>query len=256
MWNAFQYVVGVGCEMFDLRLHAVSMGLEGYEVVLTDVLGRRPEFTRFVHRQLSIMIQRFLGVKLPAVWEPNRAPEEDVLVDVDEAIKAIALIHAGPVEAGLVRSTSNMRNGVMTSPGEVLSATKPEGFFHDAKFPEHVSLTLTRPFETALRDREYSQELDRRCRDEEARARASARDRGQKIIGWRRLVTGRHRRKRRSEKSALHRFRVVLRIARRETLMRWQKAYRGALRAFNDGDRESQFPAGTYWMVKFHGCRC
>ncbi len=269
LWNAFVYTLAVSCERYEIKPHVAHIETAKEHLVVTDVRGQLPLFLGYLNRMLSVMIQDITGIKLDAVWEPNRKCDVELLESKEQILDSLASIHANPVRQGMVSGTYKMKSGMASlALRGTYRATKPEGHFRGKQFPERVSLCLSVPSafieSEATKDsdtRAFIAELKERCHVLEEEARQQMQSQRRTFLGWERMLLvsrgsfAKHLPSGGLIRSAKTACKTRMRKKKAE-LQRWHAAYRRALAAFRAGDREVMFPVGTWWMVHFHGCRC
>lgn len=261
--QVFEYVLAVKAKQYGIRLHGYCVLSNHWHCVLTDPLGRLPEFQRDVGSTIARALNAELG-RWESFWAPG-SYSAVALQTVEDVLDKMAYVLANPVAAGLVRLASTWP-GLWTAPAKIGAGTwevkRPERYFRkESRWPKVARLELVCPvgFDSveALRSR-LTEALKER---EDRAARALAVD-GRSFLGARKVLaqspfarpaTMEPRRGLNPRIASRDRWRRVEAIGRLKT---FQAEYREALRAFRGGARETIFPEGTYWMRLNAGVRC
>ncbi len=252
----FEYLLGVFAAEYGVAIHAYVVMSNHYHLVLTDVRGRLPDFERDLNSMLARSINALRG-RRESLWE--RRPYSAVeLIEGRDAIAKMGYTLANPVAARLVDRACEW--GGATSAGmrfgQRWQIRRPKGFFSDS-MPEVVELMLTAPECCAeLADDELLAcvEADVRRREQESEALGPA-------LGMQKVLEQDWRASPRTEEP-LGGLRPTIacasKWARIEALRRskeWFLAYKAALARFVAGERDAEFPRGTWWMRVGLGCR-
>lgn len=262
--QVFAYCLAYAAEQTGVLVHAIVVLSNHYHAVVTDPMGRLPEFMAHLNRLVSKCINADLG-RWETLWSSERFSAVR-LEDEEAVLDKLVYCLANPVEAGLVES-SGQWPGLRSRPrdcrgsGEVVR--RPDVFFRsEGGMPEAVGLRMTVPpaFEDLGRER-YSTMLAKAlaARERELVERRGAEGRG--FLG-REAVLGQDpqgrpegyepRRGLNPRVAGRDKWRRVEALGR---LKGFLEAYREAWKRFKAGDRDVVFPAGTYWMCKHAGQR-
>jgi putative transposase len=246
----FEYLLGLLSKQYGMQIHAYVVMSNHYHIVLTDTQGCLPDFQRDLNSLLARAVNRHWR-RREAFWARESYSAVELLEDED-VVSKMAYTLANPVKARLVNRACEWEGA--TSAGMVFGRArliaKPEKFFRDS-MPDVVELVLTRP---AGFERLSNAEVLELVRVDVARREAKHREGGSKVARmtavrkqkwwerpeseepWRQLkptVAGRNK------------------WARIEALRRskeWLGAYYDALRRFVGGERDVEFPCGTWQM--------
>jgi putative transposase len=253
--HIFEYLLAVLAERYGVEIHAFVLMSNHYHLVITDTRGRLPDFERDLNSALARSINAFRG-RWESFWDGESYSAVELLGDADMLAK-MAYTLVNPVHARLVSlvwqwegaSSAKMRFG------RGRRIERPKGFFRDT-MPAVATLKITRPeckeidggvFETMLR--------------RQVRAREDAARHGGTVMGMKRVMQQDWNR---SPKSYEEKRGISPRIAcknkwvRIQALQRsaaWLQAYAEARAEFVRGNREVEFPPGTWWMCTQLGCR-
>ena len=253
----FEYLLAHFAEVHGIQVHAYVVMSNHYHLVVTDTLGKLPDFQRDLNSLLARSINAFRG-RWESFWDRRSYSAVSLLEEQDVLAKLVYTL-ANPVEARLVEEARDWEGA--TSAGMAFGRgrpiRRPEGFFAEEGLPEVVELELTRPpcFEGMS-----NRELFVRIEEELARVEVENRGRG-RAMGMRRVMSQDwNARPKGSEERRQLRPTIAGRNkwARIEALQRskaWLVAYYEALRRFVAGEREVVFPRGTWRMGVRFGCR-
>lgn len=261
----FTYALAVCADKFGILLHSVELMSTHEHVVLTDPLGRLPDFTRELHRLVALGTKALHGWE-GAVWDSEKTSVVRLLTP-DAIVEKIAYCMANPVAAGLVRRARDWP-GLTTLPTElghaVLEADRPDVFFDpdNPQWPAHAIVHLTLP--PSLEGQMSLEEFQRRVAEEverlEKEARAQLAKEGRSFLGADRCKrVSPYRRARsfeplrdRNPTFAVGRGNRVAFFAAVEELRAFRAAYAQALLMWRAGVRDVAFPPGTWAMRRWH----
>lgn len=257
--NAFVYCLALAAEKHRVSVHALCAMSNHYHLVITDNDGVLPEFMAWLNRQLAMCVKRIRRWD-EVVWEPNVAYSAVELEGVSEALDKAAYVLLNPVSAALVRSPERWPGALSTVERlriGCMQATRPSVWFaNDA--PESVSLELSPPpcFANSL---DYCKALDDLLQTRASFVRAELQRKGRSFLGRVRLRKTAVATRPTKKKEPLGRNPVFSALTRNgwlaavERLRAFRLAYRTAYRAWRNGDRSVEFPAGTWWVVRYAG---
>ena len=233
--------------------------------MISDPGAQLPRFLHWVHLHVAKCVNAHYG-RWENLWSSEQTSAV-MLTDDQDILDKIAYCLANPVAAGLVREGA-IWPGVRTMPCEVSGAeweiARPSVLFReDGPMPETVMLRFTRPaICPAMSDEQLAARVDELVLEAEAEARRERDEAGKSFLGleglakqkpWQRPNNAEPRRElspRVAAKDSLLRRRMlawVKRFVKGHEELRW---------AWQAGDRDVVFPAGTYAMRVFHGARC
>src|SRR5690606_17447428 len=251
----FEYLLGLLAKQYRIAVHAYVAMSNHYHLVVTDTGGRLPDFQRELNSMLARAINCHWG-RWESIWDRDSYSGVKLLEDQDVVAK-MAYTLANPVKARLVNRAGEWEGATSANMafGRPRRIRRPKKFFRDS-MPEEVELVLTRPagFE-GLSDAEVL-ELVRR---DVARREAEHRKLGRvarmggvlKQNWWECPDSFDPRRKLTPTVAGKNKW------ARIEALQRakeWLAAYREALGRFVGGERDVEFPRGTWHMCARLGC--
>lgn len=257
--NAFVYCLALAAEKHRVSVHAFCAMSNHYHLIITDTDGVLPDFMAWLNRQLAMCVKRLRRWD-EVVWEPNVAYSAVELAGGSEALDKAAYVVLNPVSAALVRSPERWPGAVSTVERLRIGrmrATRPSVWFaNDA--PESVSLELSPPpcFAGPL---DYCKALEGLLQRRGALLRAELQRKGRSFLGRVRLRKTAVATRPTKKKERLGRNPVFSALTRSawltavERLRAFRLAYRTAYRAWRNGDRSVEFPAGTWWVVRYAG---
>lgn len=251
----FEYLLGMLSKQYGILIHAYVVMSNHYHLVVTDTEGRLPDFQRDLNSLLARAINSHWG-RWEAFWDRESYNAVKLLEDQD-VVLAMAYTHANPVEARLVNRADEWGGATSAKMvfGRARVIPRPSKFFRGT-MPEEVELVLTRPagFE-GLSDAEVLElvRVDVAHREEKYRTAGKAirMSRVRKQNWWECPESFDPRRQLKPTVAGRNKW------ARIEALRRskdWLTAYYEALERFISGEREVEFPPGTWQMCARLGC--
>ena len=257
------YCVAVAASLYGVKVHAVVVMSTHIHLVVTDPNAWVPKFMHW----LDMMVARFLNAKFGRTenfWS-NGTYNRPEIIDPEDVLRKMIYVLVNPVAAGAEPVAARWRGlwtGTLRDGVAHFTAAKPKlGTFFE-EHPDEVTLVVERPagFEH-LSGKEFSDLFQREFEKGEAAARervvaeheASGRG-GQPFEGTRAVLA----RSREDRATSLEEFASLdpnviasdkaLRIQMIEDLKTFRAEYRDALRRFQTGEDDVEFPPGTYWM--------
>ena len=188
-------------------------------------------------------------------------------VEPSDLVAKIAYAMANPVEARLVKYGHSWPGVRVAWPAKPRAVRRPEKFFRDEQdggtWPETAVLELSRPTgHDELSDEELAALIQTAIDEREEQCRQEAHRSGKTFMG-RRLVLQQSRYARPTSRE--ERFELSPRVACKSKWRRierlahdraWRASYASAMACWRSGDREVEFPHGTYKMRVLHGVSC
>lgn len=252
----FKYVLAIAAERHKIELHAFVAMSNHYHLVLTDRYGQLPDFEQYLNSLLARSINCFRG-RWESFWDPDSYSGVE-LVESEDVLERIVYTVMNPVAASLVTRARRWEGA--TSIGMVFdegqSIERPRGFF-GKRMPKQGVLKIVPP----PRSDEIAPDVLQRMINERVRKAEESRDRTNKVLGmegvlaqhWNSSPDTFEPRRELNPRVAARR-----RSARIEALQRskdWLTRYYVALARFRAGERDVEFPRGTYWMCVKLRCR-
>lgn len=250
----FEYLLAHACERHGIELHGFVCMSNHYHLVVTDHEARLPEFQQYLNSLLARAVNCARG-RWEAFWTRDSYNAVELLDDT-VVLEKLAYTLLNPVRAGLVGRASQWggaTSATMRFGGRRLIARPSEFFSED--MPEHVRLELVAP--PLPGGHGLDEQLEERIQAVEQQLRKT----GAKPLGMA-TVLRRHwnespatREPRRGLVPRVAACCAAVRIAAIVELERWVEAYRSVLACFkDDGQREVEWPPGTYRMCSRLGC--
>ena len=247
--GTFEYLLGLLSGKHGIEIHAYVVMSNHYHLVLTDVRGRLPEFQRELNSLLARSINAFRD-RWESLWNRDSYSAVALLEDGD-VISKMAYTLVNPVAARLVNRARQWEGATSVGMrfGRARRIARPHGFFGE-EMPEEVELVLVRPrCCDSMSDEGLRGVVEREVKRREAEHGQRGKAMGMAEVmrqdwngcpdsfaprrGLRPTVAGANR------------------WARIEALQRsaaWLRAYKEALARFVGGERDVEFPKGTWWM--------
>jgi REP element-mobilizing transposase RayT len=251
------YCFAFAAERTGVQIAAVVVMSNHHHVLVLDVEGKISDFMHCLHRLSAKAVNAGQG-QWESLWSSHR-PHLLRLGDDGDIVAKIAYIAANPVEAGLVSSPREWP-GVMRLPrarGHVERVTRPKDYFGErSSAPEVLELRIVAPPIENLDAR-----VEAAIEEKVERARAKMRAKGWAFLGREGvLATSFVKRARSYEKKrklvpqlAAQRAEIMQRL--KEERREFLRAYYEALGRWRAGERDVEFPWGTWWMRVFHGAK-
>lgn len=265
--RAFRYCLGVAAKKYEVAIHAYVVMGNHFHLVCTDPSDRLPKLMHWLNLQLAKVLntKHERGENL---WAPGSYNMVH-LATLEEVREKVAYVITNPVAARLVCWVHEYP-GDVTLPRRlartVWTAQRPTRYFAKrSKLPKRVTLELTKPACFAhVSDESYRAQIEAAVKHHvdqihhELTERGEFQFRGPRAVaaqadaplesagptrpdrGLTPRLAGRNRARRIEELTALKTFDV---------------AYRAARERWCQGDRDVEFPPGTYWLRVFHGAR-
>ncbi len=252
----FLYSLALAVRRYDVEIHAVAVMSNHYHMVLTDRSAVLPLFMGWLNSQLAKGIKRLRDWD-EVVWEPNVPFSAVELQGQAEVLDKVAYTLLNPVSAGLVNNPAEWP-GVLSTPQNLqrgsMQVSRPKVWYRQ-ELPESLALPLTIPFFFADQ-RGYLDALrallaSRLKELEVERMREGRQVLGREAVG----VTPCTARPTTPKKTFGRRpkFSALTRAAWQKALDRlrgFRAAYRSAYSAWRSGDRDVEFPPGTWWLAR------
>jgi putative transposase len=253
--SIFEYLLALACERHGVELHGFVCMSNHYHLVVTDHNACLPEFQQYLNALLARAVNCARG-RWEAFWTRDSYNAVELLED-DDVVDKLAYTLLNPVRAGLVGRARAWGGATSASMrfGQRRLVARPPGFFSE-EMPEHVWLELVAPPVRV----EVGAKLDEQLADRVEAVEQQVKKSNCKPMGmaavlrqpWNESpVTGEPRRGLVPRIAARC---AAVRIAAIVEFQHWVEVYRTALACFKDGQREVEWPPGTYRMCSRLGC--
>jgi REP element-mobilizing transposase RayT len=252
----FRYCLADAAAKTGVLVHAVCVMSNHLHLVVTDVEGRLPEFTRELHRQTAKAINACQGLR-ENLWSVDRCHHLE-LADELAVIRQIAYVATNPTEAGLVEMPEQWP-GVWYVPGDevhVERVRRPKSYFGErSSAPAEIELRIAPPpgmTDVAVR-------VAAAIHERLSAAWAKLREAGWQFLGRAAILAAPRGGRATSVEEPgqfVPQFAATCPLARSSLIAArraFRCAYRDALDRWREGAREVLFPLGTWWMRVFHG---
>lgn len=257
------YLLAMACQRSGVLVHAVCIMSNHMHLVVTDARGELPEFCRWFHEFVAKCINRLLG-RVENVFAPGSYSRVE-LINEASVLDKIVYTLCNPVAAGLVAHGKRWP-GLRLGPWHMnksRSAKRPLGFFRKAgpMAPEAVLAISKPPIFAHLSDEAYIALVDKKVAEKEVELEKDRRKRKCHVLGDKAV---RRQDPMSQPQSVEEPGRLKPRFASRDKWARieaiqtdqvWQATYDEVFDRYRDGDTDVEFPAGTYWMVRFVGAK-
>ena len=255
----FTWCFAEGSRRYGVQVHRLTLMGNHYHAVLFDKQGLLPDFLQWVHREIARGIQRIRRID-GSVFDQGKPTGDQILATEQAFWKMMTYVHANPMDAGLVKRPQDWP-GTLTPAGVTeLHAQRPD-WMTAKSGPKHHVLPIATPEHFADPDspETYHERLGEADRAYVQDLRTAMRAEGRHRFQGRAKAMDRHWRWVPKTKPArgTPRFVAVMAdaiCAIHKTLKTFWDAYAVALEAFRSGQRDTEFPVGTWKMV--HSLRC
>jgi putative transposase len=248
---------------YGVLVHGFGLMSNHLHMQVTDQLAKLPLFTKHVFTEIAKAMNAHWG-HTGSFWARAARPYPQLLVTREAIVQNLAYILANPVTAGLVDTSADWP-GLIAAANDVVTKkvyfgkTGLSAYLAKRKEPE-LKLSISLPpgvgEAQAFADDVYRAQLAM-----EAAAREERKAKGTTVLGAKaaRAVQWYHRPKTPvtlgEMNPAIMAVTKEARIAAIAHLKAWRKAYREALKAYCDGNREAVFPIGTWRMHQLFDCK-
>ncbi len=253
----FEYCLGYAAALTGVQVHAFVVMSNHHHLVVTDVMGRLPEFAREFHRLTAKALNATQGQ-----WENLWSAESYSAVRLPargDVLDKIAYVVANPVAAGLVDRPGRWPGVLHWKPGTRRETKRPDVYFDpNGGMPKYVEFAIVPPPYVHDEDA-WEQSLSVAAATHVEHARREVERQGLRFLGaaavrkksFSKRAT-RYEEKRRINPVVAAR-NISIRVAFISIEQAFRSAYREALRAWCGGDRSQKFPAGTWRMRVLYG---
>lgn len=258
------YLIGLAASRKGVLIHAVCIMGNHLHLVLTDTQGELCEFCRWLFEFIAKCVNASRG-RWESLFASGTSYSRVELLDDDSVLDKIVYTLANPVLAGLVPGGKQWP-GIRLGPwqlGKGHTAKRPSFFRVDGAMPAKASLGICKPpnFEH-MDDKSYVEMIDKAVAKREEKVRRERSTQGKGFLGVKAIVEqsptatpwsteeGRQLNPRVASPDKWRR------IQAHQRDKAWQEHYREALDRYRAGNTNVEFPAGTYWMVRYAGAKC
>jgi REP element-mobilizing transposase RayT len=256
-----KYVLAIAAERYSVLIHAACFMSNHFHLVVTDVLGNLPEFTRILDGIVAKALNSLYG-RWENLWAPS-SYSAVLLETPEDIIEKVAYTLANPASADLVEHGRPWPGGwsdpwSIGGPGQWIE--RP-GHYFTSSMPDKERLVFSVP--PGFRSAEaFRAKVIARVNELERAAAAGREAKGTRVLGTRGVMRQRH-----TERPTTYEPHRVLdpRVAARDKwkriellqqLVEFLRRYRRAWEKFCGGDRYAVFPRGTYLMRVRFGVAC
>jgi len=253
------YCLAWAADQASILLHSVVVMSDHIQIVLTDPLGRLPLFLRDLDRNIAKALNVAQGMR-GIFWDAGQTNVVR-LGTLDDVVDKIAYVAANPVIHGLVERPEDWPGVVLYEVGSPIAARRPPVYF-DPKgpSPEQAEVRIVAPMD-AGDQKAWVDRIRQAIAHKVMVAHENMRAVGRKFPGPERVMRASIHDQAQSIEPDLHTVPVVAShdAGVRDRLLREFRAfhvnYRAAYLAWRDGDRDAQFPFGTWAMRLNHHAR-
>ena len=260
--EVFLYCLALAQASSGVAVHVAVVMSNHYHLIVTDLEGNLPEFTyvlnKYVAKCLNVHYEREENF-----WAGGTQTSYVELGDDEALLDKSVYAVCNPVTAGLVSRSASWEGVCLWRPGGVKVRRPPVFFRDEGPMPASLKLRLTPiPLSEGLKQRALMQRLGQAVAEREAEVRGEFRQEGRRFLGLKMLRRQHHTD---SPQRSAPKGGISPRVASRDKWRRiellkrardFAHSYQDALVRFCAGEREVEFPAGTYQMRLHYGVRC
>ncbi len=265
--HAMLYCLAHCADKWGIAIHQVTFMHNHFHEVLSDPLGTRVDFYMEAHALMARCIKGLRAVDgVPmegTVWEPSEQTGRVLLVSEEAFVEACAYSIANPVAAGLVHNVSEW-TGFVSSARDMLhrrsiTVRRPECL--PDRYPKTATLSFCPPMTLAAREHAITEAIESRAADKQREARREVLKRAGRFRTREELMAvdpfdaPKTPKRRNARVPTLRAARTSVLRAARQQLVAWRQAYRAAFEGFRQGNREIEWPAGTWFYARYAGVR-
>lgn len=255
-----EYALAVAAKLYGVAVHAFCAMSTHIHAVVTDKCGRLPLFLAYFHRLVAMgtkVLRRWEG----SIWDSEQTSVVELLTR-DAIVEKIAYVLANPVAAGAVYNPDEWpgaKTRVSDIGQTVLQTRRPRVYFDAAVWPESSALPIELPLMIGQAEAEsFREDVEKALAAEVATARQIIAP--ENVLGApcvstispeTRSKTPEPTRKRNPTFAAGRGNGEIAAMAAR-AVKAFRAAYRAALTQWCAGERNAEFPVGTWWMRVFH----
>ena len=266
MTRIFVYCLATMVKKFGIEVHAAILMSTHLHLVITDVRGVAPQFLEAFHRYLANSTKRYRGWA-EEVFNKSQTSMVELLTP-QAIVDAMAYVITNGVPCGAVRYADEWPGFLVRAADigkRVFRADRPTYWFRaiDGRWPPAVELRTVLPAVvlTAHRDEEGAREVLRAAvEDHEQRARKKIADDGGSFLGRDRVLAAEFTRCATSPEAWVSRNPRFAAAGDKRAmstavgrLRDFLASYRVALTSWRSGERDVEFPSGTWAMRLLHG---
>jgi putative transposase len=254
--NVFRYCLAFAANRTGVLIHAICVMSNHIHLVVTDVDGRLPEFTRELHR-LTAKVMNALQGEDENLW--NTKPCHALrLGDDGDVIEWMAYVATNPVSSGLVSSPAKWPGLLRAATSSSIQerAQRPRRYFSERGVcPPSLELLIAPPSGIA----EFEGRLTAAIEAKIQAAHQSLRRKRCLFLGRKKVLKASFAEKPSSREPTGQ---LVPQVGAKDPSLRstllaarrfFLASYREALEKWRAGVRVVCFPHGTWWLRVFHG---
>lgn len=260
----YRYCLAEAVMRYGITLHAFVAMSNHQHLIVRDNQGNFPAFLGHLNKMLAKALNAYWG-RWENFWASEQ-PNAVHLVEAQDRFDKLVYVLANPVADHLVERASDWP-GPCSLQQHLSGASKvvkrPPGFFRDeGPMPEEVTLQIERPDGFAhLTAAEWISKIENAVRVEEERARAARSEKKIRVLGRKAVLRAAHTdgpttvAPRRGLRPHVACSELERRVRELQALRGFRAAHRAALESWRSGDRNVEFPFGTYGARRY-GARC
>jgi len=259
--QAFLYCLGEAVQRYEVTLHGWIAMSNHEHLVITDNKGNFPEFLAHFHKMIAKVVNAYRG-RWENLWATEQ-PNAVWLVNPEDRFDKLIYLLTNPVLDDLVERAVEWPGassiGLHLGSRTTKTVQRPRLFFRDdGKMPAEVTLKLDRLDGFAhLSDQEWRDKIATAVAEVETQTRAARVAAGRQVFGRRNVLrvpptdAPRTTEPRRGLRPNVACRDVRGRKRELALLSVFRKRYREALERFRNGERDVEFPEGTYGMLRY-----
>jgi putative transposase len=251
------YSYGYAQQKYGMLIHQLTVMSNHIHIIVTDPTGDRfSDFFSCSHSMIARCINAHYGLQENRWKVGGFGP--GILGDEDAMLDKMVYSMVNPVTAGLVSKAERWPGWDTTEADfdKPRTCLRPKVLFQDS-MPATVKLTMTAPPVFEANKAEFARRVRNRRRHLQTQKRRECKSAGRMFLGAKAVSKTNPRTRPKSASQPVERSKVNPRIAckneeRRKTMIAdlrsFYDGYQSARRRLLEGDRDVEFPAGTYWL--------
>ena len=258
----FGYCLAVAAGKFGVQIHSVCVMSNQYHMIVTDPENHVAEFYGWLHKYVAKAINVSCG-RLENLWSSEKTSVIPLRSEKDVLDKTVYTL-ANPVQAHLVALGKNWPGIWLFQPGKQQVFNRPDVYFSDdGDMPKKATLTIAKsPQSSAQNDTAYVEQIETLLFLREQKIVAKMIECGESFLGIRGVLD---QPQSASPKNQEPRQEITPRVAAKDKWLRIESILRNkeflseyakARQRWKSGDKDVEFPLGTYALRIHANVRC
>lgn len=258
----FMYCIAVAAKKTGIVIHAVCVMSNHYHILLSDRGAKVSEFYGWVHKYVAKAVNASYG-RFENLWSSEKTSVVKPESEMDVLEKTVYTLN-NPVEARLVASGAKWPGVWLFKKTHSQIVKRPDVYFSDdGEMPKKIKLSIEPPPQFNHLDvTTYEQQVLDKLEAESQKIREEMSKLGQSFLGTRGIMA---QNPYGNPVTREKRFGINPRVAAKNKWLRMEaiqrnkeflSQYKRALKRWREGDRDVEFPHGTYALRVHSGVKC